>query len=276
MILYRLLCRPWHVCSLKFNFPKDKCERKLPEFGVGRRKRIDTEPRERGIEWLTTSEENGSHWNDCFACGVDEASAHTQGACAPLPSLPQSSTATSRERPNDDGWWAKNIVACGSGRTTTTNKPNQLRFQWNALTPPLFLFSFISHSRSASALMIENSISSPPSPRVASVRCAPFLCVCSFASHRSTSPPSDPIRLCSGFRIGAYVACAPLFHTPKKRLAAHSTARNENVFPNTKLLFSKLLVLTKHSTETGYCVASFRLLCCIFWRSFGFLEIIFF
>lgn len=223
MILYRLLCRPWHVCSLKFNFPKDKCERKLPEFGVGRRKRIDAEPRERGIEWLTTSEENGSHWNDCFACGVDEASAHTQGACAPLPSLPQSSTATSRERPNVDGWWAKNIVACGSGRTTTTNKPNQLRFQWNALTPPLFLFSFISHSRSASALMIENSISSPPSPRVASVRCAPFLCVCSLASHRSTSPPSDPIRLFVLVRTSRARRCSTRRKSDSQHTAQHET-----------------------------------------------------
>lgn len=63
-------------------------------------------------------------------------------------------------------------------------------------------------------------------------------------------------------RIGAYVACAAV-STHKKSVSQHGT--NENVFPNTKLLFSKLLVLTKHPTETGYCVASFRhCVCCTF------------
>lgn len=57
--------------------------------------------------------------------------------------------------------------------------------------------------------------------------------------------------------FGACAACTASFsQAPKKRFAAQHT--NENVFPNTKLLFSKLLVLTKHPTETGYCVASFR------------------
>lgn len=158
----------------------------------------------------------------------------------------------------------KNIACI---RSTKPNKPNQFASMWNALTASVGNIGWVFGSFLSSIFIRVrrwwwNPISSTPSHRRPG-KCA---CCATFAAHTSRTAPSPPstqsIRLtCSIVLVRAPRArrCS----TRRKSDSQHST--NENVFPNTKLLFSKLLVLTKHPTETGYCVASFRL-CAVFFR----------